>query len=112
LVLVLALEAEEVIGEISPPPQAFRECDRSLGEARKEQLRISTSPRPGQAVAVKARYLCQIWWGLGGITGSEWFPCRLLKCHSGARAKRASPESTTTSWEYGFRARAKRRVPE
>src|SRR6266702_4111702 len=29
-----------------------------------------------------------------------------LDCHSGARAKRGSPESITTAWEYGFRARA------
>ena len=27
------------------------------------------------------------------------------RCHSGARAQRGSPESITTIWEYGFRAR-------
>jgi len=32
--------------------------------------------------------------------------------HSGARVFRASPESITTIGGYGFRARAKGRVPE
>ena len=26
-----------------------------------------------------------------------------VRCHSGSRAKRASPESITTNWDYGFR---------
>ncbi|KGJ64939.1 hypothetical protein BJA5080_01582 [Bradyrhizobium diazoefficiens SEMIA 5080] len=32
--------------------------------------------------------------------------------HSGAHAKRASPESITPAGGYGFPARARRRVPE
>jgi hypothetical protein len=37
---------------------------------------------------------------------------KIIKRHSGAGAKRASPESITTIGGYGFRACAKRRIPE
>ena len=49
---VLALE--ELIGEISPPPQPVRRCGRFWFGGRKKRLRHTISGRAGQAIAVSA----------------------------------------------------------
>src|SRR5215472_16883747 len=54
----------EVILRISPPPQPFGGLRSVLCGVRKH-ARSTTSPRPGQAFAVRGQYLCKIWWGLG-----------------------------------------------
>src|ERR1700738_2114052 len=60
-VLVLA---EELMGGISPPPQAFgARCGRSCVAVGSGDLRDTISGGAGQALAVRACYLCKIWWG-------------------------------------------------
>ena len=51
------------IGEISPPPQAFRRgCGRSRWRSKAALAPIPYRTALGQALAVHARYLCKIWW--------------------------------------------------
>src|ERR1700692_1193570 len=71
-VLVLA---EELMGEISPPPQAFgARCGRSCVAVGSGDLRDTISGGAAQALAVRARYLCKIWGGKGG-GGRPGRPC-------------------------------------
>src|ERR1700733_4580928 len=60
---VLMLEADGLIGEISPPPQPVRGLRPVTCGDRKRRSRDTISGGNGQALAVGARYLCKIWWG-------------------------------------------------
>src|SRR6266851_5906699 len=59
----LALEDEELMSEISPPPQPVTGIAVGPGWRSEACWRDTTSGRNGQALAVHARYLCKIWWG-------------------------------------------------
>src|ERR1700712_1552672 len=62
---VLALEDEELIGEISPPPQPVRGIAAGHVWRSKRRWRDTISDGGGQALAVRACNLCKIWWGGG-----------------------------------------------
>src|SRR4051812_23250828 len=64
-----APEDEELMGKISPPPQPVMGVAVGQGGGRKRYWRVSISGRNGQALAVGARDLCQIWWAMVNLHG-------------------------------------------
>src|SRR5260370_12762284 len=56
---VLMLEAEELMGEISPPPQPVRALRAVMCGGRKRHWGETLSGRRGQELSGSAAYLCQ-----------------------------------------------------
>src|SRR5882724_446268 len=59
---VLALREEELMGEYLLRRNQLQAARSVTYGGRKSALRDTTSPGNGQGLAVRAQYLCKIWW--------------------------------------------------